>query len=436
MKGLKPYPKYKDSGVRWLGKVPEHWEVKRLKSSIASSQNGVWGDEPNGVDDVFCIRVADFDRDQLSVDLSDLTVRAISYEDKERRCLEKGDLLLEKSGGGEKQPVGAVMLWSQNIQAVCSNFIADVKVALGWESKFLVYLHSHLYSSYVNVRSIKQTTGIQNLDSKAYFNELISAPETSEQKAIVSFLDCETARIDSVIEKKRRLIELLKEKRTSLITQAVTKGLDPNVPMKDSGVEWLGEIPAHWDLKRLRYVCKVNPVKSQVKLSQNEEVTYLPMEKLGVDGSLDLDETKPLSEVYKGYTYFADGDVIIAKITHCFENGKGALVSNLTNGVGFGTTELHVLRQYPELIREYLYYLIQSDLFMKLGELEMKGAAAKIVKYLELALDKIDILSWKTIETIEKLQEYRSALISAAITGKIDVRSQVLIMGDINANQN
>ncbi len=122
--------------------------------------------------------------------------------------------------------------------------------------RFMTYLHAALYSLRINTRHIKQSTGIQNLDSASYLDEAVGASmRDHEQCAIATFLDRETARIDALVAKKQRLIELLQEQRTALITRAVTKGLDPTVPMKDSGVEWLGEIPEHWEVKKLKNVC-------------------------------------------------------------------------------------------------------------------------------------------------------------------------------------
>ncbi|TAE78227.1 MAG: hypothetical protein EAZ84_01525, partial [Verrucomicrobia bacterium] len=134
---------------------------------------------------------------------------------------------------------------------------------------------------------------------------------------------------------------------------------------KDSGVEWLGEVPEHWGVKRLRFVAQLNPSKSEVKrlrfvaqlnpskseasnLPRDTKASFLPMEAIGDDGSLNLERERELSEVETGYTYFRDGDVAVAKITPCFENGKGALMSGLLNGIGFGTTELIVARPLPE----------------------------------------------------------------------------------------
>jgi len=202
--------------------------------------------KPDGLHDIACVRVADFDRVAFTVDFQDPTLRSIEPGVVAARGLRAGDLLLEKSGGGENQPVGAVVLYGYTLPAVCSNFVARVTIAPGYDARFLTYLHAALYALRINTRHIKQSTGIQNLDSASYLGEATGLPTEPEQRAIAAFLDRETARIDVLVAKKERLIELLQEQRTALITRAVTRGLDPN-PMKDSGVEWLGEIPAHWE---------------------------------------------------------------------------------------------------------------------------------------------------------------------------------------------
>lgn len=222
-KGLNAHAPMKNSGVAWLGDVPEHWEVKRLKNSTISAQNGVWGDEAKYDDnDVYCIRVADFNRYQFTINKNDLTVRNISNRDYENRKLSMGDLLLEKSGGGEKQPVGFVVFNTFNGKAVCSNFIARVQLADNMNSKYWTYFHSLLYSARVNIRSIKQSTGIQNLDATLYFNELACYPPLPEQTAIADYLDEQTAKIDHLSDTVNQTIARLKEYRSALITQAVT----------------------------------------------------------------------------------------------------------------------------------------------------------------------------------------------------------------------
>jgi len=206
------YPEDKSSGVEWLGDVPGHWEVKRLKWTVTGCFNGIWGDEADaGDDDIICVRVADFDRECFCVELAEPTIRNVTSRERKNRALKQGDLLLEKSGGGELQPVGAVVQYQLDIPAVCSNFVARLPVREGYDSRFLAYFHSHLYRGRVNSRSIKQTTGIQNLDSDAYLSELIGLPQAEEQRAIAAFLDRETARIDALVAKVRDAIARLKE---------------------------------------------------------------------------------------------------------------------------------------------------------------------------------------------------------------------------------
>jgi len=183
------YPKYKPSGVEWLGDVPEQWPIDRIKRSTISCKNGIWGDEAQqDENDIPCVRVADFDREKLSVRLND------------------------------PKP------------SVCSNFVARVEVAAGMDVSFWRYFHAAAYSVRLNTRSIKQTSGIQNLDQQQYFDERAAFPRHDEQTAIAAFLDRETGKIDELVAEQRRLIELLKEKRQAVISHAVTKGLNPTPP--------------------------------------------------------------------------------------------------------------------------------------------------------------------------------------------------------------
>ncbi len=236
IEGVKPYAEYKESGQKWLGQVPGHWSMRRLRASISDCANGVWGSDPNGKDDLICVRVADFDRVSHRVSLKKKTLRAIPLSARSRRLLRNGDLLLEKSGGGDLQPVGAVVSYDHDDPAVCSNFVARMPLADGYDSHFAVSLHFTLYASRINVLSIKQTTGIQNLDSKAYLREVVAFPPPDEQAAIVRFLDHANRKIDGFIRAKRKLIGLLNEQKQAIIHRAVTRGLHPDVPLKPSGI--------------------------------------------------------------------------------------------------------------------------------------------------------------------------------------------------------
>ncbi len=210
---------------------------------------------------------------------------------------------------------------------------------------------------------------------------------------------------------------------------------------KNSGVEWFGEVPEHWAALRLRFAATLNPSKQEAKSYADDElVSFLPMEAIGEDGSLSLVQEKEVGECLNGYTYFTDGDVCIAKITPCFENGKGAIFRGLKGGIGFGTTELIVARPKAELLTaEFLDYLFRSNPFRTLGEAAMYGAGGQkrvpdafvrdfsaflpplteqqlIASFLDHETAKIDALVSEQQRLIELLQEKRQAVISHAVT--------------------
>ncbi len=207
---------------------------------------------------------------------------------------------------------------------------------------------------------------------------------------------------------------------------------------KPSGVAWLGDVPEHWQPIRLRYRARINPTRSELNGTPGDlDVSFVPMESVYEYGGLKLDQTRPLAEVATGYTYFRNGDVLTAKITPCFENGKGSIADGLVNGIGFGTTELHVLRPCPGLDRRFLFYFTISHAFRRLGAAEMYGAGGQkrvpddfvrdfrqpipssaeqkaIAAFLDRETARIDALVEKKRRQIELLQEKRSALIIPA----------------------
>ena len=280
----------------------------------------------------------------------------------------------------------------------------------------------------------------------------IPVPKLNQQQKIANFLDIKTAQFDSIIAKKELLIQKLEEAKKSLISEVVTgkvKIIDgemvPRQPeeMKDSGVEWLGMIPMDWELKKLKYIMKINPVKSEIKRS-NQLCSFVPMNKLH-NGIIETDEDKRISDVYDGYTYFRDGDIIMAKVTPCFENGDIAIAVNLTNHIGFGTTEINVFRVSEVFDKKYIYYTLQENHFMCYGASHMTGVAGlkriptsyfanfmiampdfheqqQLSAYIEGKIAIIRTISNKIRLEIQKIQQAKQSLISEAVTGKIDLR--------------
>jgi type I restriction enzyme, S subunit len=258
---LKSYSAHRHSGAGWLGEIPAHWKLQSINSVIESSVAGLWGEdisESNADDQIRCIRVADFASWALRVSVAKSTYRAVPPGALNGRLLELGDVLIEKSGGGDVQPVGRVVLYRGGERAITSNFVSRLRANHSRvEPSFLLRILDHLQRIRVNALSIKQTTGIQNLDDRHYFSNSMPLPPLDEQRAIADFLDVMDARITRFIAAKRRMIALLEEKKQAVINRAVTRGLDPDVPLKDFGVEWLGEIPGHWEVRRIKSLAKL-----------------------------------------------------------------------------------------------------------------------------------------------------------------------------------
>ena len=222
---------------------------------------------------------------------------------------------------------------------------------------------------------------------------------------------------------------------------------------KDSGVDWLGDVPSHWVVARMRFYASPNPSKQEVAhLPPDTEVSFLPMEAVGEDGSLRIDQFRLLGDVTTGYTYFAEGDVSFAKITPCFENGKGALMSGLPGGFGFGTTELTVLRPKTSCNSRFLWWMTQTHPFRRLGEASMYGAGGQkrvpdafaedfrsawppfteqnaIVSFLDRETKNIESLINEQHNFIELLLEKRLALISQVVTKGLDPSTPMINSG-------
>lgn len=215
---------------------------------------------------------------------------------------------------------------------------------------------------------------------------------------------------------------------------------------KDSGIEWLGDVPQKWDIKRLKFVSQINPSKPS-DILEDLQCVFIPMEAMNTDGTFDQSEQRPFSELKNGFTHFAKDDVIFAKITPCFENGKGALLSDLDSEIGFGSTEFHALRAVKgRTLSKFLYYLTISGGFRQVGEGFMQGVAGQkritsdfvedfivgvpsideqkvIVGYLDQKNMQIGDLIAKKERMIELLKEERAAIINQAVTKGLDPKA-------------
>ncbi len=446
---LPRYPAYKDSGVPWLGEVPAHWAVKRFKSIVAESKGGIWGEEPQGNDaDIVCVRVADFDRVALRVRWRSLRYRNVLGVRREGRHLRRGDLLLEKSGGGEGQLVGCVVLYDHDVPAVCSNFIGRLGLVEGADPGYWAYVFASAYDVRLNYQSVRQTSGIQNLDQAEYLNEMAPIPPLAEQEAIAAFLDRETARVDALVAEQGRLIALLKEKRQAVISHAVTRGLNPDAPRKPSGVAWLGDVPAHWEVVALKRIATVNTGVAKGKDNSSRPTITVPYLRVAnvQDGYLDLEVIAeieiPASELER-YA-LKRGDVLMNEGGDFDKLGRGCVWDGQIEPC---ITQNHVFAVRPRLVSSawlsavtgssyaQFYFMTRSKQSTNLASISSTNllelpvilpatgmSSRRSSTSLTVQTTAIDALIAEAERAIALLGERRAALIAAAVTGRVDVR--------------
>lgn len=455
---LPRYPHYKKSGVPWLGEVPEHWAVKRFKWLIARNDGGVWGEDPDGEADTVVLRST-----EQTVDgrwkLDDPARRKLTESEKLAALLGVGDLLMTKSSGSSLH-IGKTTLVDEQIASLCccySNFMQRIRLTDALLPKLAWYvMNNDLVRVQFDLLS-NSTTGLANLNGTMVSEILLPVASTEEQTAIAAFLDRETAKIDALIAEQEKLIALLAEKRQATISHAVTRGLNPDAPMKDSGVAWLGEVPAHWGVTRVkRLILSIeqgwSPQCESYPVEGDEEWGVL---KVGCvnGGVFNASENKKLPPELEAVPAYAlkQGDVLISRANTRDLVGSAAVVPK-----DFGRLllcdKLYRLRAdsgacVPQFLTAYLGTLEArsqieieangaSSSMLNIGQsvvLELLIALPDVHEQSEIAAflagesERLDILGAAATRAITLLKERRSALIAAAVTGQIDVRGAVAV---------
>jgi len=269
----KPYPAYKDSGIDWLGEIPENWKTLKLKK-IAKISYGIGTELDRTINTgIPIISLPNVLIDGI-LDLEDVAFTGISEENIDKSLLlKKGDLLFNWRNGSTEH-VGKTALFNSNKKFTHVSFLLRIRFDSIIQSPnyFHQFINNLRYTGFF--QSVK--AGVNNTFNQSELRELyVICPPLPEQRAIAVYLDRETTKLDNLIGKKQRIIELLREKRAALITRAVTKGLNPDAPLKDSGIDWLGEIPVGWEVKRLKYVSKIRNSNVDKKSNKNEYKVYL-----------------------------------------------------------------------------------------------------------------------------------------------------------------
>lgn len=439
MSHYKPYTAYKDSGVEWLGQVPEHWGVTYIKRIVSSIEQG-WSpdcesrqaeEDEWAVLKVGCVNGGIFRPSENKALPSNL-------EPKPQLGLRKGDVLVSRAN--TRELVGGCVVVTQEYPRL---LLCDKLYRLGSgirvTPEFLAALITVHGRRAVEVEANGASSSMVNIAQSVILNLPVGLPSLEEQALIVSVMALETARIDALVEKKTRFIELLREKRQTLITQAVTRGLDLNVKMKDSRVEWLGQVPEHWETKRVAAM-----FREVIRPGQMD----LPVLSISIHSGISDDELSAeqrdrkvsLIEDREKYKRVCPGDLAY-NMMRAWQGGFGAVaVDGLVSPAyvvaeprtEFCTEYVELLLRTPMAIEEMrrfsrgiadfrmrLYWEAFRDVVLLFPPIDEQQA---IIETIKREGARIDALVSKTECSILLLKERRSALITAAVTGQIDLR--------------
>jgi type I restriction enzyme S subunit len=431
------YDDYEDSEVEWLGEIPVHWDVVRAEAFLNRKSESVSSENLDGRE-VFHYSIPVID------ETGDGRVEEGNKIGSSKTRLSGGELLVSKLNPRKSR----VLLSEDKSQlSVCSSEFVVMEPD-GCDPRFAKYLYSAEHTrQYLDSMVQSATRSHQRANPDDIIKMKAGWPPLDEQHAIATYLDRETERIDALIEKKEQLIDLLEEKRTSLISRAVTKGLEEDVEMKDSGVEWLGKVPAHWETAKLKFLSPKITVGIVVKPRQHYEPDGIPaLRSLNVTEhglnsndlvfiSEEVNEELEKSRVWKG-------DLVSVRTG---QPGTTAVVGSRFHGAN--CIDLIIIRRSEAFESNYLSYFLNSSPAKTQYGAGSEGAIQQhfnvdtaknlkvpvppmgeqdqIAKSLHHRTTQLNRLISKVGEGIESLQEYRTALISVAVTGQIDVREEV-----------
>ncbi|MGU5638239.1 restriction endonuclease subunit S [Aeromonas veronii] len=439
-----PYPEYKVSGVEWIGDVPQSWEATKVKRWLLESPcYGVLKpDKYDGDDAVPLIRIMDVKADGTVAELETLESISPSLSiEYQRTLIRKGDLIVSVVGTLGRSFICDDAHERMNLSRALTRLqVCDLSTA-----KYLQYvINSKVFEDYVGVTCTGAAQKVLNLEDVS--NWFVPSPPLVHRSTIVAFLDYETARLDRLIAQQQRLIELLKEKRQAVISHAVTKGLNPNAPMKDSGVEWLGQVPEHWLSNRVGWCCQVGngctPSRDNMDYWSEGAYPWLNSGKVNDGYIISAEQFVTVTALKEcSLPKVPAGSIVMAITGEGKTRGSVAMTgidTTLSQHLAFITVTSKKLS--PMYLRIWLESQYQRIRFESEGWGSTKAAITcsdiksyplpepplneqlKIVEYVGERSKTFDLLIQKSESMISVLQERRTALISAAVTGKIDLR--------------
>ena len=430
----------KDSGVEWLGEIPRHWDVKRLKYMATVRNSNVDKKSVDTEDEVSLLNYTDvYYNEYITADIDFMQATATAQQIQLFELKEDDVVVTKDSESWDDIAVPTCV--DQDLRGVvCAYHLTLIRPVTDRTcGRYLARYFASTPGAYQFKVGANGVTRF-GLSQKVLRDSLFPLPPLHEQRAIAAYLDAETARIDKLIAKTERLNELLREKRTALISQAVTKGLDAGVAMKASGVEWLGEIPRHWDVKRLRFCATIRTTHIDPTLrefSQRKLIAPNHIES-STGRLLEVDSAEEQGAI-SAKVPFQQGDVLYSKIR---PNLHKVCIAPFD---GLCSSDIYPLLPNGNIISSYFLYTILCKGFHQLTVLQVMGATIPrinqeslmdiliplpplneqraIASYLDAETARIDRLIGKNDRLIHLLREKRSALISAAVTGKIAVPS-------------
>jgi type I restriction enzyme S subunit len=426
----------KNSGVKWIGDIPCDWGTLSPRYWISRRDAGNWGtDEKEDENDTVCIRIADFDYTKYCIKKGyEYTLRNYPKYIVKKLCLQKGDILIEKSGGGDKTPVGRTVMYDLDGPALFANFSERIRIDEPYCAKYALYAFVAHYGLGLSRLYFNQTTGLQNLIMSEFMSGVkLPLPSLDEQQAIAVFLDAKCAEIDGLLADLNAEIKTLAEYKKSIIAETVTRGLNPNAPMKQSGIPWAETIPAHWAIKKGKYTFSLlqRPVKEDdgvITCFRDGEVTLR---------SNRREDGFTMSAKEYGYQGIEPGDLVV----HGMDGFAGSI--GISDSRGKATPVLNVLDsdQNKRYLMYYLRNMAYGDVFLslstgirvrscdlnwkKLGEIRIVLPPIEeqnaIAEYIDHKIEEIQIAISTKQTQIETLKSYKASLIYEYVTGKKQV---------------
>jgi len=447
---MRKYDSYKDSGIEWIGEIPSHWHFYNLKFILREGVKDGPHETPVWFEDgIPFLSIDGIVNGEISFD----KCRYIDEEQFEKfskkLIIEKDDIFIGKAAS-----IGKIARVKTDRKFTVWSPIAVVKVKKEYNPIFVeYYFRSDVVQHQIELLSTSNTQ--KNIAMGDIPKIKFIAPSEDEQTAIANYLDKKTTQIDDLIAKKERLIQLLEEDRTAIINQAVTKGIDPTVPMKDSGIEWLGEIPAHWEVKKLKQI--FNSSKGLTITKENLEDEGIPCvnygeihSKFGFEVDIDKHQLKCVNSSYLESDHkslIQNGDFVFADTSEDV-TGAGNFTYLKSNHEIFAGYHTIILRAICDIESRYFAYQFDSVPYRTQIRQAVKGIKVfsitqgilkntslwiptldeqeQIVKFLDVETNRILSVKNSTRKEIELLKEYKTALISEVVTGKVDVRNENL----------